>query len=96
MSPAQHFPEHFGAFKLYGPIPDTTMDGWTLSWHGEWLPGSYQNRDALFLIIGMFLTEPKRGPIDKLMELLQEKVNRAVPSRNITAEEILREYSLTT
>lgn len=89
----QSFPEHFGAFRLYGPVQGTTKDGWTLSWNGEWLPGSYDSREAVFLVIGMFVAESNTGLIDEMMELLAERVNRTAPGRNISAEDILRTYS---
>lgn len=90
---AQPFPEHFGAFKFYGPIEGTPHDGWTLSWSGEWLPGSYADKEALFLIIGLFLGSSKMADVDLLMRLLEKDVNQARPSRNITAEDIIRTYS---
>lgn len=84
-------PEHFGPFKFYGPL-DEVSPGWALSYEGEWLPGSYADKEALMLICGLFLAESNTGLVDELMELLQARYNRARPSVVITAEHILNAY----
>lgn len=88
MSMQQSIPEAVGPFRLYPPIEGTSQTGWTLAWEGVWMPGSYADRDAVVLIAGLSLGAPYAEGID-LMNRLQERYNKAVPSQDITVQHIL-------
>lgn len=87
--------EQYGPFTFHGPIPDRPeLDGWTFSYQQEWLPGSYADKEALFLVAGLFLgnLHANVGLVDEFMSMLQERYNRARPSQNITVQMILRHW----
>jgi len=67
-------------------VPGTSMTGWTLSWCGQWLPGSYESRDTLLVVIGALTAF---GGTERILLGLQERYNRAVPSVDITTERVL-------
>jgi len=91
MTHQQPEPEEFGPFKFWGPVEGTSMDGWTLSWKGEWLPGSYADKEAVILVAGLFLGNQNNGLVDELMELLRDRYNRASQG-HITVQDILRHW----
>lgn len=84
-------PDIFGPFKFYGPLEGTDMAGWTLSWQSEWLPGSYADRETLFLVAGLFLGNQNNGLVDELMDLLKDRYNIASKGL-ITGADVLRHW----
>jgi DNA-binding cell septation regulator SpoVG len=74
--------EQIGKFRLYPP--DRPGGGWQISYDEVWLPVSLADRDSCLVIAGMVLA----GVDDGVLEAMQDRVNRAQSSRNVTHDVI--------
>lgn len=79
-------PQVFGPFHLYPPVPGSPRTAWTLSWKEEWLPGTYDSRETLMLVCGLFLGSENNGLVDEYLELLNKRF-RPAP---VTAQQVLQ------
>lgn len=75
-TPAQPDPatEHIGPFTLYRrENRDAKGPHYLLSWAGTWLPGTYADRDAAILAIGLVIGGESRFYLDDLRTYAQQQ-----------------------
>ncbi|MFJ4668965.1 hypothetical protein [Kitasatospora purpeofusca] len=77
-------PERIGPFTLYSPAGAETGIGWSISRGSDWLPGTFDSRDAALLAIGLVLG----GEATLRLADIRDHHAPARTSRAITVEHI--------
>ncbi|MFJ4791811.1 hypothetical protein [Kitasatospora purpeofusca] len=87
-------PETVGPFTLYSPAGAETSIGWLISRGPDWLPGTFDSRDAALLAIGLVLGGEATFRLADIRDhYAPARTSRAITVEHITAYAAIRAES---